>query len=556
MKIQYYIFILGVVLGYSSCKNELNLYPEDALSDPSFWKSEQDLELYASRFYDILPGANGPGADNQSDWYVSNSPNSYLFGYDVTPTSGGGWSSGDWENIRACNYFLRNYTRVKGSETRIAKSVALVRFFRAWEYFNKLKNFGDLPWLGTDLQVNADELFAPRTSREIVMDSIIADLDYAIAKLPEQNEVKVGELHRYAAMAFKSRICLFEGTYRKYRNMSGATALLQTSIAAAKQIMDSNNYAIWSTGQAGTDYTNLFLQEDLSKNTETILARTYVSELLMHNNTRQLEESGTGLSKAAVESYLCTDGRPISVSKLYQGDQLPTTELQNRDPRLLQTVDNPQLPFKNLADGSTQYRPLPMIDPQYCTTGYYVMKYHSPDPVQWNIGMSTLDVFIFRYAEVLLNYAEANAELGTCTQSVLDQSINKLRDRVAMAHLVESVGFQDANWPNYGYNLSPLLHEIRRERAVELVGEGFRWDDIVRWKGGKLIENPKTIQGLHVTTALAKQYPNFNKELSADGLLLVYPKLNVRKWNDKLYLRPLPIDQLTLNDKLNQNPGW
>jgi len=556
MKFNNIILYFSIIFLMGSCKNELELYPEDALSDPSFWKTDQDLELYASRFYTNLPGAMGPGADNQSDWYVSNSPNGYLFGTSVVPTSGGGWSNGDWYNIRACNYFLRNYSRAKGSQTKINKSVAMVRFFRAWEYFNKLKYFGELPWVNTDLQVDAEQLFTARDSRQVIADSIVADLDFAIANLPAAKEVKSGELHKYAALAFKSRVCLYEGTYRKYRNIAGWEQLLQKSASASQEIIDSKNYSIWNNGQPATDYTNLFLQEDLSKNSECIMPRIYVPELLMHNNTRQLEESFTGLSKSAVESYLCKDGLPIGLSAQYQGDQLPVTELENRDPRLLQTIDNPKLPFKNLENGTIQYRKLPMIDPQYCTTGYYVMKYHSPDPAQWNLGLSTLDVFIFRYAEVLLNHAEAKAELGQCTQAVLDQTINPIRDRVAVAHLKENVGFQDPNWPAYGYNLGALVQEIRRERAVELVGEGFRWDDLVRWKAGKLIENPKTVLGIRVTDALKSQYSSFNKELDANGLIKVYPQLAQRKWNDKMYLRPLPIDQLTLNDKLTQNPGW
>ncbi|WP_343319438.1 RagB/SusD family nutrient uptake outer membrane protein [Sphingobacterium multivorum] len=556
MKFNNLILYFSIIFLMGSCKNELELYPEDALSDPSFWKTDQDLELYASRFYTNLPGAMGPGADNQSDWYVSNSPNGYLFGTTVVPTSGGGWSNGDWYNIRACNYFLRNYNRAKGNQAKINKSVAMVRFFRAWEYFGKLKNFGELPWVNTDLQIDAEQLFSARDSRQVIADSIVADLDFAIANLPAAKEVKSGELHKYAALAFKSRVCLYEGTYRKYRNIAGWEQLLQKSAAASQQIIDSKNYAIWNNGQPATDYTNLFLQEDLSKNAECIMPRIYVPELLMHNNTRQLEESFTGLSKSAVESYLCKDGFPIALSPQYKGDQLPVTELENRDPRLLQTIDNPKLPFKNLENGTIQYRKLPMIDPQYCTTGYYVMKYHSPDPAQWNLGLSTLDVFIFRYAEVLLNHAEAKAELGQCTQAVLDQTINPIRDRVALAHLNENVGFQDPNWPVYGYGLGALLQEIRRERAVELVGEGFRWDDLVRWKAGKLIESPKTVLGIRVTDALKSQYASFNKELDANGLIKVYPQLAQRKWNDKMYLRPLPIDQLTLNDKLKQNPGW
>ncbi|MDE6528073.1 MAG: RagB/SusD family nutrient uptake outer membrane protein, partial [Muribaculaceae bacterium] len=166
-------------------------------------------------------------------------------------------------------------------------------------------------------------------------------------------------------------------------------------------------------------------------------------------------------------------------------------------------------------------------------------------------------VFIFRYAEVLLNYAEAMAELGECSQDVLDITINRLRDRVAMPHLSAEVGYADPNWPDYGYELSPLLYEIRRERAVELLGEGFRWDDIVRWKAGRLLENPKSMLGMKVSDAMKEAYDGFSRTLNADGLMIVYPDKTSRTWDDKLYLHPLPIDETTLNPNLlPNNPGW
>jgi hypothetical protein len=144
-----------------------------------------------------------------------------------------------------------------------------------------------------------------------------------------------------------------------------------------------------------------------------------------------------------------------------------------------------------------------------------------------------------------------------CTQEVLDQTVNELRDRVEMPHLKVNVGFTDPNWPDYGYELSPLLYEIRRERAVELVGEGFRWDDIVRWKAGKLLEAPKSMLGMKVSDKLKEQYDSFSRELTQDNLLIVYPDRTTRKWDDKLYLHPLPIDETTMNPNLlPNNPGW
>jgi len=542
---------------FSSCSDLLDLYPEDSLSDPKFWTSVQDLELYANGFYGILPGAQGPGADDESDCYVNEKPKTWIFNLETIPTSGGGWGNGDWGNIRSCNYFMARYKQGKGDESQINRSVAVVRFFRAWEYVYKVKRFGDVPWYETELQMDSEELYKGRDSRKVVFTHILEDLDFAIEHLPKPNETKTGNMHKYAALAFKSRACLYEASFRKYHGLGDYEELYREAADAAAQVIEEGGYSIYKTDKSLQDYYNLFVQEDLASNSECIMPRVYITKLLMHNNTRQMEESYTGLSRAMFEQYLCADGLPTAVSPGYEEADMPMDELMQRDPRLRQTIDNPELPFKVLSDGTKQFNALPIIDTKYCTTGYYVMKYHSTDPEQWNIGQSTLDVFIFRYAEVLLNYAEAKAELGECTQEVLDQTVNELRDRVEMPHLKVNVGFTDPNWPDYGYELSPLLYEIRRERAVELVGEGFRWDDIVRWKAGKLLEAPKSMLGMKVSDKLKEQYDSFSRELTQDNLLIVYPDRTTRKWDDKLYLHPLPIDETTMNPNLlPNNPGW
>lgn len=543
---------------FTSCADMLDLYPEDSVSDENFWKNEQDLELFANGFYGILPGAQGPGADDQSDCYVNEKPNTWLFNQETVPTSGGGWSSGDWGNIRSANYFMARYKRASGKEENINRQVAVVRFFRAWEYFYKMRRFGDVPWYETELNIDSEELYKGRDSRMSVFVHVLEDMNFAIEHLPEAGSVATGRMHKAAALAFKSRVCLYEASYRKYHGLDDYEDLFNEAADAAWQVIDSDRYEIWSNEKPETDYYNLFIQEDLSSNSECIMPRVYEAKLLMHNNTRQMEESYTGMSRAMFEQYLCADGLPTAVSPTYGSEAgMPANELAKRDPRLAQSIDNPSLPFKLLQDGTPSFNSLPSLDSKYCTTGYHVMKFHSPDPEQWNIGLSTLDVFIFRYAEVLLNYAEAKAELGECDQEVLDITINKLRDRVGMPHLAKEVNFRDPNWPDYGYQLTPLLYEIRRERAVELLGEGFRWDDIVRWKAGKLLENPKTMLGMKVSNQMKEAYGDFSRNLNAGGYMIVYPDKQNRKWDDKLYLRPLPIDQTTMNPNLlPNNPGW
>lgn len=542
-----------------SCADMLDLYLESSISDQNFWKSEQDLELFANGFYGILPGAQGPGADDQSDCYVNEKPNTWLFNLETIPTSGGGWSSGDWGNIRSANYFMNRYSTVTGDAERINQQVAVVRFFRAWEYFYKIRRFGNVPWYETDLNTDSEELYKGRDDRKDVIPHVLEDLDFAIEHLPEASDVETGQLHRSAALAFKSRVCLYEASYRKYHNLGDYEDLFRQAADAAWLVMSSGNYAVWSTGDPEHDYYDLFVQEDLSANSECIMPRVYVADLLMQNNTRQMEESYTGMSRAMFEQYLCADGLPTAVSPTW-GSEAPlfADEVLRRDPRLRQSIDNPTLPYKQNADGTVTVHEQPLLDTKYCTTGYHVMKWHSTDPAQWNLAQSTLDVFIFRYAEVLLNYAEAKAELNQCGQAALDSTVNALRDRVDLPHLKVEVGYTDPNWPDYGYQLSPLLYEIRRERSVELLGEGFRWDDIVRWAAGKLIENPKTMLGIWISDEMRAAYgDSFSREVNDDGYLVVYPGNDSRTWDDKLYLHPIPIDQTTLNPNLlPNNPGW
>ncbi|MDE6529043.1 MAG: RagB/SusD family nutrient uptake outer membrane protein, partial [Muribaculaceae bacterium] len=332
----------GITL--ASCSDALELYPVDSVSDENFWNSEKDLELYANGFYGILPGALGPGADDQSDCFVNEKPNTWIFNLETKPSSGGGWSSGDWGNIRSCNYFLSRYHRATGGEAQINRQVAVVRFFRAWEYFYKLRRFGDVPWYETDLNVDSEELYNGRDNRKTVFKNMLRDMDFAIEWLQDAGSVPAGRLHKDAARAFKVRACLYEASFRKYHGLGDHTELYRMAAETAMEIISQGRYDIWSNGKPESDYYNLFIQEDLSNNPECIMPRVYETKLLMHNNTRQLEESYTGMSRAMFEQYLCADGKPTGASPTYGAEaQMLADEIMRRDPRLAQSIDNPTL---------------------------------------------------------------------------------------------------------------------------------------------------------------------------------------------------------------------
>ncbi len=581
MKLKY-IALTALLYGAFSC-DVTDISPKDSLTDKSYWTKVEDLKLYANTLYVNLPSP-GVDKDNTSDNAVTTNYQSVLFNEKNVPTSTNKdndiWN---WEKIRACNFFLTRYGKVVGAEADINRYVAEVRFFRAFDYFNKVKKYGDVPYYETDLQTGDTELlYKARDSRDLVVGKIIEDLEYGVLWLPEPSKAEEGRLHKYVALNQLARVCLHEGTFKKYHKTTGTLTgddLLRKAASAAEQVINSGLYDIVRGDNSGSGqlpfegyplyYSNQFVQENLVGNKECILPRIYKVDVMTHGTGRTAGESGVGLSKDFIESFLCTDGKPIAASSLYQGDNTIETELVNRDPRLYQVVDNKHKPYL-VVNGERQVNPYTNVEPSKGVTGYPSVKFKSPLMVQAEANKSTYDWFLYRYAEVLLIYAEAKAELGECTQDVLDKTINKLRDRVGMPHLTVNP-VADPKPVNYGYTISSLLYEIRRERRIELIGEGFRWDDIVRWKAGKLFENPKTFLGLRVTEDVVALYPagtfygdNGLATIQYDGEELLRPYKGKslddagRKWTDtdKRYLEPLPLDELNLNTNLKQNPGW
>lgn len=579
------IILTGILLWMASC-DVTNTVPEDAITDLNYWQKVDDLKLFANNFYTTLSGPS-QWYDNETDNAVTNSPNARLFNTMTVPSSGGGWSSGDWTVVRNLNYFLKRYQTVQGNPEDINHYVAEVRFFRAHEYFKKVRRFGDVPWYDKDLTTSdTDYLMKARDPRKFVVDKIIEDLNYAIDNLKLPSNIEKGRIHKFAALQLLARVALYEGTYMKYQNISGFETYLQLAVTASERIMNEGNYSIVK-GNAPymfegkpLYYREQFITEDLSANRECVLPRIYIKDLYMHGLSRSVNETGWGISKDFIEDFLCVDGNPISLSPLYLGDDSLQMEMSNRDPRLRNIVDNKYLPY--FLDGSRPIAyPVSPVAVNTCPTGYMASKFRNPVPAQNEANQTTYDWYVFRYAEVLLINAEAKAELGSINQADLDKTINLLRERLdepgkfEMGRLtvnppadpLATVGGK----PRYGYTVSPLIYEIRRERRIELAFEGFRWDDIVRWNAGKLIENPKTMLGMAVTDGVVERYKKYNggtDPLSSrlfynisdwDGkqkkLLQVYSNTS-RVWDDKLYLDPLPTDQLVLNPNLTQNPGW
>ncbi len=575
MKKIFFITILSIAIAavFSSCRKDfLDLTPEDQISDPEFWKSTQDMELYMNGLYSVLPGwlLSGSGGNPLLDagtdiaiavglWLPTKNR---LDGTINVPSSDGGWT---WTHVRNVNYFLDNADRVPDGGLKDHYTGEAL-FFRAWNYFTLLRQFGDLPIYTKTLSPDdKEELFAPRSSRTEVVNFILSDLDMAVSKLKKKNEVPAQRISKDIALLFQARVSLYEGTWEKYhrndafKGTTDGSAFLTKAAEAAKAVIDGGTYSL-VTGDPNRDYYDLFNQVNLSSNSEILLWRSY-STAQQYTNQLWNWPHGSGYTQDMIRMYLCTDGLPIAMSPLYKGEDDIRDVIQDRDPRLVQSVMNPGDPVLiNLQNDTTKYT-LPILGgAQNDPTGYESQKFRRPqlDPATGDQS-GELAYIIFRYAEALLIYAEARAELGQLTQADLDLTINELRKRVDMPDMMLSAIPNDPNWPDYGYSLPDFLQEIRRERAVELMTEGFRLDDLMRWAAHNLFAG-KRPKGAYYSDELKAAFPDLT--VDADNFLDPYhAALNGPNggWGfdpNKHYLLPIPINELTVNSALTQNPGW
>ena len=573
---------VGSILTVSCNDSFLDRYPIAEISPENSFKTADDLRLYTNGFYEQLPSIrNIIDADLKTDNVLYSSiPEEQRSHERILPseTGSGGW---DWEDLREINLFFDNYQRCTDEAGR-DKYEGVARFFRAWFYFDKVKRFGDVPWYETVIQTgDIDLLYKARDSREFVVSKIIQDLEIAVDKLGDERASD--QVTRWTALALLSRVCLYEGTFRKYHTelgIQGSDTLLQKAYEAAGRVMDESGYTLYSTGNPDTDYRDLFastLKED-----EVILGRRYSLTLNQMHNVNYYLTSRTqrdiGLTKDLVDSYLQLNGMPFT-SKTGYATMGFYDEMQSRDRRLAQTIRS--LGYQRIGGTATL-----LPDFAATMTGYQLCKFLS-DETQDGDGASYQDVAFIRYAEVLLNYAEAKAELGIITQDDIDRTIRLIRSRVSMPNLDMTSANQSpdavlaALYPNVSGSCQGIILEIRRERRIELVMEGFRWDDLVRWKAGKLLE-PHFI-GMYfpslgefdldgdgapdlmlytgtapsTTVAQSVEIGGVLQLTEGDHGNLIGFKDNTKQFDESRdYLYPLPTGDLLLNENLEQNPNW
>ncbi len=584
--LKYNILAFAILLA-AGCNDEfLERYPLDEISNETFWNTENDLAVYNNSLYNLARNddnvpilmAHDDGFDSHrfGIWYTDefadniaprhsrhNRYQQVRSGKHNVPSGTQWYGYKGWNFVRAINVGMDNYDRAQIDRATINKYKAEAQLFRGWFYADKVSKFGAAPWVDKELNVDSEELYASRTPREEVMANVLADLTFASENLPDDwgDGGGPGRINRWAALLVKSRVCLFEGTWRKYHGGSNPEMWLQEAAAAAKEVMDNGPYELYSTGDPENDYNAIHqITADLTGVPEVMYWRRY--ELGIFTNHVQSYHRGYngGATKSMVEDYLCTDGLPISLSDEYQGDAQIEDVFMNRDPRLRQTILHPDDVLK-YGYGNFDTRPYPrlrgMEGGQTIETGYHIIKVFDPGTAYATYNTSNTPAITLRYGEVLLNYAEAMAELGTITQADLDASINLLRDRVGMPHLDLNPPM-DPRYENDG--VSSLIVEIRRERRVELFMEGFRYDDLRRWKQGKKLEQPD--YGIRWDDAAIARYPKANVVSSmVDGV----PYVDIYQGTDwanpvfdesKHYLWPIPLSAISQNPNLQQNPGW
>jgi hypothetical protein len=598
MKGRLYLIIL-ILLGLTGCEDYLDRKNLDSFDDANFWVNEGNLRLYTMGNYagysSIRPGyfygfgtgyaygnffTFGPWSDEYSSSAVWTQN---------TATSGNGWAF-DW--VRRHNLMINRVQNMNLPDEAKNHWLGVARFFRAMEYSDLAMAFGDIPWYDTEVFPGEYELiYKDRDPVEFVAGKIAEDFEYAA----ENVRVNDGALqvNRDVVLAYMSRRLLYFGTFLKYHGIDQAvaTSMLQKAKWAAEQLITGNKY------QVADDYRGLFTSEDLSTNKEVIFFRQYADSkathsLVSYNNM----EAQTGTTLKMVDTYLCTDGLPVKQSPVYDyasdnGIRYPKDQFKNRDPRMLATmVDSIRIS---------------QISTNYSTTGFLSLKFlpvgaNSID-AKFNSSTNSTDAPVMRYGEVLLNYAEAAAELGQFTQADADKTINLLRNRnikknnagdvltkvppMTVSGTTVLANGVEINDPDRDPTVNPLIWEIRRERCVELLGEGFRKYDLKRWKKYEYLKTIETAAGptnlgkgalvdlMAMTPDVRKKVKSavrFWLPVAGDStkcfIYNLYDANMRRDWvpgdsyYERQYLNSVPKDQIKLYSDmgytLTQNPGW
>lgn len=628
MKRLIYLFSIALSLITVSCNDSyMDLDPKGTLTEKTVFSNYNTFKTYAWGLYNVFTNDNilrraGTTGYSPAVWYRGDvnagylmnrngSGNPYAFQTIQNATSGNGWAFG---YIRQVNVMLDNIDNSIMTEKEKEHWRSVGYFFRAYFYMELIARFGDVPWIDHTLGTSETDIaYGPRTPRKEVADHVLDDLLYAQEHIKEAGDGE-NTINVHVVRALISRFALFEGTWRKYHDLGDYDKYFTACIDASEKLMKS-----YPT--LHNDYSEE-LTSDLKGMDGVILYLQYIPAIMEHHLV-VVERSGTQnveMPQHIVDMYLCKDGKPISGSQLYEfgkPEKSMYSIFRNRDLRLLETVTPPYKVNRPSGAGSWDYtgnnadrefidvvgatpkeylgktgtgtssnsihKKLPLLNwsgnvlqivPHFSTntlgtawcqsrSGNYVYKFYN----LWdnsNDGKGTSDIPLFKIDEVLLNYAEAKFEVGKFDQSVANTTINLLRKRAQVSDMV--VSDIDANFDaNRDQTVDPVLWEIRRERIVELMGEGFGFYDIRRWKKAPWFINHiqygtwanKSDIGTGKLVDLEAGYADTQGK--TEGYVYMYndPVVAGMGWLDKYYLYQVPTNEIALNPQLApNNPGW
>lgn len=601
-KIIYNTIVIFAFLGLVACNDFLDREPLSKVTPEAYFSTENDLATYTISQYSFpTHGGWGLGTfsyDNHTDNQASaGSSNIWVPGELRVGNSGGSW---DFGRIRSINYFfdkvLPKYKegKIKGNEANIKHYIGEAYFLRAYQYFNKLKTFGDYPIVRTLLPDNKEALLeaSKRRPQNEVARFILSDLDSAILLMKDAPVASKNRLSKQAALLLKSRAALYEGTWLKYHKGTarvpggngwpGASKVsnftinidseidffLGEAMSAAKMVADAmplteNNGNLTGAAVFDNPYYNMFGAIDMSGYSEIILWRDYDAKLVGHHTMHYLPNGGnSGYTKDFVDAFLMKNGKPIYASGSgYAGDDLLSTVRKDRDARLqlFMMEENDTITTTKGREFVMEKPGLFDVTEQKAVTGYNIKKGIYPNS-DWLVGANTTDngCIVFRATEAYLNYLEACYVKTGSLDGTASSYWKQLRKRAGLPEdfnttIAATDLSQEHDWAKYSGEtlVDATLYNIRRERRCEFIAEGMRMNDLRRWRALDKVSNYQ-VEGFKIWGPMKDWY----KDEKGASVLKARPESdpNVSPESASMYLRPYQI--VEANNKFFNGYNW